>query len=178
MNLPKIAICYGLNTYGFYDPREKWAKGTKLHFTKGCLQNTVDRNWTLAIFNIRQQNLFFLCLFHFHLTKCFYMKAEEQASFSLFRCDIFFCCYSWILIFLWWVLRAYSSPMSDSCPKDQKSTHIKPGYTDHFNVFTNLLHISHLRTLLHESGLRSPYVWTFSICQGFISIYLQRLNCS
>lgn len=95
MNLPKIAICYGLNIYGFYDPREKWAKGTKLHFTKGCLQNTVDRNWTLAIFNIRQQNLFFLCLFHFHLTKCFYMKAEEQASFSLFRCDIFF-----LLLFL------------------------------------------------------------------------------
>ena len=114
--------------------------------------------------------------FHFH----FYMRAEEQASFSLFRCDIFFCCccYSWILIFLWWVLRTHSGPMSDSCPKDQKSTHIKPGYTDHFNVFTNLLHISHLRTLLHESGLRSPYVWTFSICQGFISIYLQRLNCS
>ena len=87
----------------------------------------------LAIFNIRQQNLFFLCLFHFHLTKCFYLKemathsnilawripwmeelgglqsmghkesdtterlyfhfhfymrAEEQASFSLFLCEI------------------------------------------------------------------------------------------
>ena len=90
----------------------------------------------------------------------------------------FFCCYSWILIFFWWVLRAYSSPISDYCPKDQKSTHIKPGYTDHFNLFTNLLHISHLRILLNESGLRSPYVWTFNICQGFISIYLQRLNCS
>lgn len=140
----------------------------------------MDRNWTLAIFNIRQQNLFFLCLFHLHLNKCFYMKAEEQASFSLFRCDILFflCCYSWIFIFFWWVLSTYASPSSDLCPKNQKSTHIKPGYTDHFNLFANLLRISHLRTLLNESGLRSPYIWTFNICQGCTSIYLERLKCS
>ena len=134
----------------------------------------MDRNWTLAIFNIRQQNLFFLCLFHLHLNKCFYMKAEEQASFSLFRCDIlffFFCCYSWIFIFFWWVLSTYSSPSSDLCPPNQKSTHIKPGYTDHFNLFANLLRISHLRTLLNESGLRSPYIWTFFFLFFLFSIY-------
>ena len=82
---------------------------------------------------------------------------SDVTSFFFF----FFCCYSWIFIFFWWVLRTYSSPSSDLCPNDQKSAHIKPGSTDHFNLFTNLLHISHLRTLLNESGLRSPYIWTF-----------------
>ena len=97
----------------------------------------MDRNWTLAIFNTRQQNLFLLCLFHFHLTKCFYMKAEEQTSFSLFLCDIFFCCwYSWIKIYFWWVLRVHSNPSSDLCPKDQRSIHTKSGYTMPVSTFS------------------------------------------
>lgn len=50
----KVALKHKL-----YRWRENWAKGINQDFIKGCIKSTMNMNWMLAIFNNRQQILFY-----------------------------------------------------------------------------------------------------------------------